>query len=96
MLQPPEWRIHPTDEFEAEFEALAAVAERLDAHRRAWYFYLQRVPISYSKGLTAPDDDDRVLVTPDVREGVEFVVGLTVDQRRQVVRLNWLDSRELP
>ncbi len=96
MLLPPEWRIEASDEFEAEFDALSEAGMRVDVHRRTWTFYLERDPFHFSEGLTSPNDDVRVIVTPDPREDAEYVAGLLVHRgRRQVIRLTWLERREL-
>lgn len=95
MLQPPEWRVEASDEFEQEFAALTEKGSRLDEFRRSWYFYLERRPVEYSEGLTRADDDVRVFVNVDPHDGIEYVVGLTVERGRGAVRLRWVDSREL-
>ena len=92
MEQPPEWRVQTTGEFDAEFAALVAANPRLKRIQTAWMFYLLRQPFRFAKGLTAPDDETRVFTTVDEREGIEYVIGLTVASRRQTVTCEWIDS----
>lgn len=95
MLQPPEWRIETRREFDREFAHLSEANPRLVHLRHAWDFYLLRQPIRFSTGLTREDDDWRVFATTDNREGIEYVVGLEVDTRRQIVCCRWIEGRDM-
>jgi hypothetical protein len=95
MLAPREWRLKTTDEFERDFAAMNAEASRLDHHRSLWALYLERQPFRFSEGLTHPDDDMRVIVSDEPMDGVQYVVGATIDRKRRTVTLRWLDCEPL-
>ena len=95
MLAPREWRVETSEEFDRDRARIGAEATRLDAHERLWRFYLERRPFQSSHGLTSASDEQRVITSAEALDGIEYVVGLSVDRRSHVVTLQWLDTAPL-
>ena len=97
MLTPREWRVETGGTFDDDVARIGvAEADRLAAHIRAWKWQLEREPFVYSEGLTAPDDDIRVIASTDPMLECEFVAGVTIDRRNHIVEIRWVDVVPLP
>ena len=94
MLQPRSWHVVETPAFEKDFARLEPGAERLEYHRRAFKFFLERSPFEFAQGLTRDDDELRICVSTDHHEGAEYVAGVQIDRAAQVVSLVWLERRQ--
>jgi len=94
VLQPREWRVERTPEFEVDFERLSDDSPRLHQHVTAWEFALERQPFTQSAGLTTPDDDHRVVGNREHSDGVEYIAGVRINRSTHVVTLMWLDRAE--
>jgi hypothetical protein len=95
MLAPREWRLETSDEFESDRARIEPEASRFDHHMRLWAMFLERQPFQFSEGLTHPEDVMRVVISDDPMDGVQYVVGITIDRDRRRVTLRWLDTEPL-
>jgi hypothetical protein len=95
MLEPPGWKVVESPDFLRDCERIGSEASRLDHHRRAFKFFLERRPLEFSHGLTGEDDLRRVCVSTDHLEGAEYVAGIELEPSTQVVQLVWLERRSV-
>jgi hypothetical protein len=91
MEQPPSWRVVTTSDFDDDCAALSAIAPRVWQVVESWTWYLERVPLRYSEGVSTEDDNIRIAAwTDDERDGLSYYAALTIDRNKRVVLLRWI------
>lgn len=91
MEAPAEWEVRHSEVFVRERAAITG--GRLDGIVAAWEWALTRAPFRVSAGLTAADDETRVISDADPSTGTEYVAGVHIDRDTQTVELAWILTR---
>lgn len=92
MLAPREWRVETTEQFENDCDRLRLRASRFEERLQNWKDVLERWPFEYTHGLTGSSDRQRVLVSPEPLDALDYVAGVEIDRARRSVALQWLDT----